>query len=205
MKERPILFSGEMVKAILKGCKSQTRRVVKGIALEWLWLDMFTPEYVALPGNYFSLYGYTGDRLWVKETWAAVWPDEDPVPLEQCNIEYKADTGDLYPGSWPAEEARGNPEAPKWRSSRFMPKWVARIWLEITSVRVERLQSITEDDTFAEGIVTGKPYTYGEGVECYRALWNKLNARRGYPWESNPWVWVIEFQRLKIKEVQDDP
>jgi hypothetical protein len=143
-------------------------------------------------------------KLWVKETYAVIWPDTDPVPIEQCTFEYRASTTDRYPGGWPEEEAKGNPDAPKWKSGRFMPKAAARIWLEVTDVRAERLQSISAQDCEAEGV---KPLTLSDGgfvplsgfdyVGAYRELWEKINKTRGYGWDSNPFVWCISFRRVE--------
>ncbi len=211
MTERPIIFSGDMVRAILDGTKTQTRRVVKpeptDYGLEWIetpegfaaWVDWG----LTLDEGQQRLcpYGVTGDRLWVRETWGAVWPDvdRDYVPLEECNIEYRADLPPGctdYPGQWPAEEARGDPDAPKWRPSIHMPRWASRIMLEITGVHVERVQDISFDDAIAEGVCVD---AHGMRSECrnwFCALWNSINAKRGYGWDANPWVWVIEFRRV---------
>jgi hypothetical protein len=188
-KERPIIFSGPMVRAILAGNKTQTRRIVKGAALSWLTESEFTPEFTANPENNLSPYGYAGDRLWVRETWQMNEPPSGAI--------YRA--GDI------AGHIDGG-----WRPSIFMPRWASRLTLEITAVRVERLQEISTADAMEEGI----PQTGGEAhaqglfnldrtpghewdnrtsVENFAVLWDTINAKRA-PWKSNPWVWVIEFK-----------
>lgn len=165
MKEKPILMSAPMINAILEGRKSQTRRVINpsiptthrswnnhGDDDLFFWTDHPTQGekgdviYRRCP------YGARCDRLWVRETFAYIWPDIDPVPLRECTIEYRADTSADYPGGWGADEARGNDDAPKWRPSIFMPRWASRITLEITDVRVERVQDISDDDAIEEGV-----------------------------------------------------
>jgi hypothetical protein len=149
-------------------------------------------------------YGQPGDILWVRETHAFIWPGTDPVPEEECNIEYKADTGSLYPGEWPAEEARGNPEAPKWQPSIHMPKWAARLFLEITDIRVERVQDISEEDAEKEGAeeMFVNPLNLGDKRKSFifgfTCLWDSINAKRGYSWDNNPWCWMIEFRRTNV-------
>lgn len=225
MKERPIIFDAESIKAILAGRKTQTRRVVnrkKREANGWT-LD-------GLPA--FSCpYGDPGDRLWVRETWATMWPDTTdngmvydddhpfgrPVRDDECSIEYRADTGHALPGDW-SEEDRDHPDCPKWRSPIHMPRWASRITLEVRSVRVERLQDISESDAIAEGAEARELYglgyaggqtltdernpavttaTLARGARGAFALrWDTINAKRGHPWESNCWVWVVEFKVL---------
>lgn len=197
MKERPILFSGSMVRAILDGRKTQTRRVATKTPLQWLNSASFTPAYVALPDNGLSPYGYADDRLWVRETWA------QPTTLDPGPTFYRAD----YPACVP----RGFENVPPaseitWKPSIHMPRAASRITLEVTGVLVERLQSISEADARAEGAylldVPGGGYKFARGeqeydtaVEAYRELWDGLNAARGFGWDTNPWVWVIEFKR----------
>lgn len=233
VKERPIIFNGEMVRAILDGRKTQTRRVVReqltadihkeveGTSPVDRWARMGNGWY---PSNQYGEtwmnvnplrcpYGVPGDRLYVRETWGALWPDMESVPLEGCNIVYRADLPPGctdYPGEWPEDEARGNPDAPKWRPSIHMPKWAARIWLEVTGVRVERLQGISEVEALAEGCsrrisvdsmgnvwdadAIGRDGSYRD---CFVLLWNEINAKRGYGWDENPFVWVVSFRVIE--------
>jgi hypothetical protein len=178
--ERPILFSAPMVRAILSGTKTQTRRVVKGMALLWLRPDGFTPEFTALPENGLCPYGQPGDRLWVREAWRA-WPD---------GVAYRADISDA--------DLADAVHAP-WRPSIHMHRAASRITLEITAVRVERLQDISEADAKAEGVtrpvpmLDDDPSTY---VDAFGDLWASINGPGS--WDSNPWVWVIEFRRVEV-------
>ena len=214
-KERPILFSTAMVRAILDGKKTQTRRVVKCIHEidrlstpdEWNagrahpkmvrfedWkgphqFHLFESDY----GSIFAMpcpYGKKGDRLWVRETWQAVSPDERYRPLDECHIIYKA--SDEHPGfcARTYEEHMGFSDTGRdicypWRPSIHMPKKHARIWLEITGIRVERLKDISPEDGIAEGV---------EHWSIFPSLWDSINKKK-HPWSSNPWVWVIEFKK----------
>jgi len=213
MVERPILFNGDMVRAILSGRKTQTRRVIRRTkCIGWLIEPGWSDEYVQHPGNHLiecCPYGSPGDRLWVRETWATVWPDIDrEYALEECDLEYRADLPPGctdYPGGWPAGEARGNPDAPKWKPSIHMPRWASRISLDVTGVRIERVQGISKRDAIAEGIRWSEAFPegyvrpglyhgFGSAQQAFQSLWDDINAKRGYSWQSNPWVWVIEFR-----------
>src|SRR5690606_20772737 len=157
-------------------------------------------------------YGQPGDWLWVRETWAPMCREADPYcwceTEEQRKrnhyIEYRADTGNPRPGDWPADIPAGE-EVPRWRPSIHMPRWASRITLEITDVRVERLQDITEADIIAEGCTVdavarwaGVPWSDMPTLHhAFRVGWDRLNARRGYGWDANPWVWAITFRRLE--------
>ena len=202
-KERPILFSAPMVRAILEGRKSVTRRPVKGAGLNWL--EDFTPDYVADPANSLCPYGKPGDRLWVRETF---------IDLRGTGVEHRPDpdgplqryayAADCRPGSH-SDEARKD-FGLKYKPSIHMPRAACRILLEITDVRVERLQDITEEQAKTEGV---RLYTdhaelgdwwHVEGIETYSAdprksfelLWSSV----GGDWNANPWVWVVEFKRV---------
>jgi hypothetical protein len=200
MKEKPILFSGEMVRAILDGRKTQTRRVVKynhmlGEPAAWCGAAV-GGAIEPIIGEYqrFCPYGAPGDRLWVRETWASFGDSASitpPVP-HQCQIRYHADNvcqwRDVPQG------ARGlYPDASfRLRPSIHMPRWASRITLEITGVRVERLNAITAGDAEQEGVDARECCR----VEAFERLWDSINAKRGYGWAVNPWVWVIEFRRI---------
>jgi hypothetical protein len=211
MNEKPILFNSEMVRAVFDGRKTMTRRVMKNPSWSKMDDDTFWSgvqvgydhklEFINCP------YGRPGDLLWVRETWAAVSPHDYPAPIEECTIEYKADTGNPYPGDWSVEDARGNPDAPKWRPSIFMPRWASRLTLRVTAVRVERVQDISKKDIIAEGVNWSESFPegytnklnkrgYGSAEAAFRDLWDSINAKRGYSWESNPFVWVVEFEPL---------
>lgn len=199
-KEHPILFSGEMVRAILAGRKTVTRRVVKP---KWKLgpCDIREigngPEVYAAGGVWLPLecpYGEPGSRLWVREAWRLTC-DTDAV----CCVAYRADgaalhylcdnggEGDPTELAGPAGELWDADEA-KWRPWIHMPRWASRITLEVVSVRVERLQDITEEDAEAEGF---------ERREHFIRLWDKLNANRGHDFSSDPWVWRVEFKRVE--------
>jgi hypothetical protein len=205
MKERPILFSTEMVQALLDGRKTMTRRVVKGAALDWLAPEIFTPEFVADPANSLCPYGQVGDVLWVRESFVKATDSEgDYVYKALSTLSKKIFT--------------------KWKPSIFMPKAACRLRLKITNVRVERLQEISEDDAKAEGIfyydsplfneVRYADYLnlasdWREAISSFRSLWDSVNgAKKGrprngsgevvdYSWSSNPWVWVVVFEKVE--------
>ncbi len=187
-KERPILFSASMVRAILDGRKTQTRRIVKDTGL-YAIDEKFHGEETANRerGNLATQckYGQPGDWLWVKETFQAHPIYGYPV----YRSDYMLENGRYGPNPVDAENW-------PWRPSIFMPRRASRITLKITSVRVERLQDISDTDALAEGI-TG--YEHGADqplpVMCYQTLWDSLNAKRGFGWNVNPWVWVLEFRR----------
>ena len=195
-KERPILFGSPMVKAILDGRKTQTRRVVfKDDCQEchqpwWCagkhWQD--GDELLHCP------YGQAGDRLWVRETWQAQNLDR------QWWHEVKREDRTSMNWAWtnPVERAY-LPMPPRWLPAIHMPRMACRITLEIVKVRAERLQDISGEDCVAEGIdclyepdtnVPADHYTR----QTFAQLWNSINTSRGYGWDINPWVWVIEFK-----------
>jgi len=198
-----------MVRALLEGRKTQTRRVVKqlqgmdpadvrlartqggypdGVRPVWE-CDFCEPDIFSTP----CPYGQPGDRLWVRETWQSVpfgphrdWPgcpDLRPQKPSEWNrtavVIWRAD------GEMPGSEI--------WRPSIHMPRWASRITLEITGVRVERVQEISEADMYAEGLDRAP---YGDPSAGFQVLWDEINGSRGYGWASNPWVWVLEFQRV---------
>lgn len=177
MNERPIIFSGEMVRAILDGRKTQTRRVVKGADV---WVDEGqTP--IKCP------YGKPGDLLWVRETFKE---------FDDGDMYYKAD--------YNYTPIHADDEEPiKWTPSIYMPRSASRITLRVKDVRVERVQEITGRDACKEGIQfrginSGPPIKgnlYKENIQHFRALWDSINAKRGYGWDKKPWVWVVEFER----------
>jgi len=130
----------------------------------------------------------------VRETWARI---DDREFGGNIYYEYKADTNDTYPGDWPEEEAKGNPDAPKWCPSIHMPREAARLFLLVKNVWVERLQEITEEDAICEGLrvgIGGLPYFSCK--DAFMGLWDGIYAKRGCGWETNSWVWVVEFEKL---------
>lgn len=188
MSEKPILFSGEMVRAILAGRKTQTRRVVRNkTALEWLD-GVFTPKFVADPGNFLSPYGYTGDSLWVREKWQA--QNQDGFWWHEIK------TGrELHNWAWtnPVEPAFDE-VPPRWLPGIHMPKPACRLWLDVVDVRVERVQEITHFDAIAEGMSVDQHAR----IE-YKNLWNEINEKRGFGWNVNPWVWAVTFNVVEVR------
>ena len=222
MKERPILFSAPMVRALLAGTKTQTRRVVKmkshqqieqrDDGTNWPWMydgERDCDSWMACH------YGQPGDRLWVKETWRTADTLDALSPsaiAEKCMdagyskpwapLQWEADgqRNREWSGFGPGNGVVVGPG--KTRVSIHMPRWASRITLEVTGVRVERLQEIDIADAQAEGVSdTGAFILDGEGNEQggpiaeYAVLWDQINGDGS--WESNPWVWVIEFKRVE--------
>ena len=190
-RELPISFTAVMIKARREGRKTVTRRVIK--PQPEVFDNAGYPDYVCLKHRY-----QVGDLLWVKETWGITRLEGIGGTLEYPNILYRADSSTRLVLNQPKVWEYCVPkENFKWRSSRFMPKWVARTWLEVVSVRPERLQDITEEDAIREGFkITGSDgRSHGhQWNEIFRPVWDSINAKRGYPWVSNPWVWRIEFK-----------
>jgi hypothetical protein len=190
---RPIIFSDEMVRAILDGRKTQTRRVAK-VTSEGCRPGLLTPLAGFVPRRpeqhvEYCPYGQPGDRLWVGETWRQAYPQTS----YSLGLVYRADRA----------KALGMDEYSQrheWRPSIHMPRWASRITLEITGVRIERLQEISEADARAEG---AEPYMHvthpsREGlrhVDGFHGLWESIHCPDS--WGANPWVWVIEFRRLE--------
>lgn len=163
MNERAIIFSQPMVRAILDGRKSQTRRLVRGKALEWLQPNMFSADFVALEQHRVCPYGYPGERLWVREA---------HYRSPEGRLAYRADAHE--------------PAALPWQRSIFMRREHSRIELEITGLRIERLQDLSDEDATAEG---------AEYWVAFREVWRKIHGAQS--WKQNPWVWVIVFTRVK--------
>ena len=265
MKETGIIMSGNHPRLILDGTKTMTRRVVKdprenqrriqrqgyghgipsiGDLQREIELTKDTPPNVPCP------YGQVGDRLWVRETWAELgWYENasDVVHLiddregderyiiyaEECQttFEWRGEDGEI-------EYTKAGYERSHWKPSIHMPRWASRITLEITEVRVERVQEITEEDAIAEGCYAEEPKTWWQGYreiqigdlgvelmhqqaigekppdsmlephkmldrpdllwtarKSFIPLWDSLNAKRGFGWSDNPWVWVISFKK----------
>lgn len=180
MKERPILFSAPMVRSILEGRKTQTRRVIKQPGLDMVesvidYNGYFTWDTFDYDLRPLCPYGHPGDRLWVRETFG-ISAHNGVVPF------YKATEAIAL--------------VYKWKPSIHMPRWASRITLEIVNVRVERLQDISAEDCIAEGVLS--TLREHDAVidlrDKYRALWESINGPGS--WEINPWAWVIEFKRI---------
>lgn len=225
--DKPILFSAEMVRAILEGRKTQTRRIVnlKGHAGQQVplrfkytiagWWSVCEGEerFITIGGEKIDggligsikcPFGKIGNRLWVRETWR-LWDSKsftsfgeplDPDVIEGSLSVYSKE----YLKSRPLDyHATNNDEGP-WRPSIHMPRWASRITLEITGIRVERLQDITEEDAKAEGVDLNGPigniseYLKWPYAYHFANLWESINGLES--WDANPWVWVIEFKRI---------
>lgn len=185
MKERPIPFNTHEVRATLDGRKSQFRRVIKHRqVLDWLCDTTITPACAPEWCQY-----QPGDRLWVRETWKrgiAIYGNQS-VDVAQ----YRATPG--VHDEADDEVKRAGWES-RWRPSIHMPRWASRITLEVTGVRVERLQEISEEDAVAEGF---GPATLTIGArDRFFETWCQLYGGRP-AWDSNPWVWVVEFRRVQ--------
>lgn len=222
VKERPILMSGPMVKAILDGRKTQTRRVVKPQPPDdfdrHCWFDAPAYGWTNEPEpaiNWFTLrcrHGLPGERLYIREKWALVQWDEDgtddwtgSIPKEPPGLGWSAHhaAGSTYEND--CLEDRGF----RWRPSIHMPRWAARIIIEVTGVRVERIQDISDADAIAEGIrrfdeTAGQSVYTWYGVDrstdrnpigAYRTLWESIHGPGS--WDANPWVWAVEFRRIE--------
>ena len=190
MTEKPIIFSGPMVRAILDGGKTQTRRVIKPqppagqYVAGCSWNKSKFAFWKGSPGKSCGCTcrpvhmapGYRGERLWVREAFTLI----DDMHGDNT-VYYMADSDELGP----------------WKSPIHMPRKYCRLFLDVKAVRVERLQDISEADAKAEGCngfdEDGIKFNAQTG---FRALWNTINDKRGYGWSVNPWVWVVEFEKV---------
>ncbi|MGO4561030.1 hypothetical protein [Rhizobiales bacterium 3FA27D7] len=215
MTDRPILFSGPMVRALLAGRKTQTRRVLSNERFASLFNGTWANEYVLDPGNQSwrdSEIRYSaGDRLWVRESLSVASNDQGVRWLS-----YAADGKDVWPTTQWHKERNSVP-------SIHMPRWASRLTLPVVDVRVQRLQDISEEDALAEGVPTEMEGNIGDEIYCslcegngvhaafgagygvtevdcaecatavqrFRNLWNGINAARGYGWDANPWVTAV--------------
>ena len=215
MKAKPILFSAPMVQAILEQRKTQTRRVLRPQPVidadgMWHWKDcQWMDGGIGFPESGVEDYApyQLGDTLWVRETftkirdietghidtfYAANKKDYDTVRSTYLCDDDGFDTGRPFP----------------WKPSIHMPKVAARLFLRVVDVWVERLQDISEEDSIREGVMPDPPIQMVNGEmgsewsakDNYQDLWDKRNVKRGHPWESNPWVWVIEFEPAEMPQ-----
>ena len=222
MAIKPILFNTEMVRAILDGRKTCTRRIAKGfIPDDALWgYTAFTPKgYISCRGVYDDGYGegfyklpyQPGDLLYVRETWGISNMDDES---KMAYIVYRASEDQENEGCrevhLPDEKFEKMYESmaesePEWRPSIHMPKEAARIWLKVTDVRVERLQDMDKMDAVKEGIDTRLCINLNHALAKFKKLWNSTIKKSDidrYGWDASPWVWVIEFELCeKPKEV----
>ncbi|QFZ68292.1 ASCH domain-containing protein [Klebsiella quasipneumoniae] len=220
MKERGVIFNGEMVRAILHGRKTQTRRIVKGtdgavkFCKEWdingeeIFVVLGEKDHTGMNpvlGALSCPFGAVGDRIWVREAFRV-----HSLATDVATLAYKASERN----SWTEQTHRvpvavcNKPATPeKWTPSLHMPRWASRILLEITDVRVERLNAISEEDARAEGIIDGGCLNCGEPEPCgcanpepdatdaFAYLWQSIYGQES--WNAAPWVWVIEFKRVE--------
>ena len=245
MKERGMIFNSEMVRAILDGRKTQTRRIMKvqpesnqlGLLLitdstkhsdigKYHWAESNATGNHVRSKLFSSPFGAVGERIWVRETWATLgnedgcyvdWEDNlckgderSAAGIYRASCEQRP--GDYGLWSIP-DDAYWKPHTKEhkfegaWRPSIHMPRWASRILLEITDVRVERLNAISEEDARAEGIIDGGCLNCGEPEPCgcanpepdatdaFAYLWQSIYGQDN--WNANPWVWVIEFKRVE--------
>lgn len=216
MKERPILFSGDMVRAILDGRKTQTRRIVNagfGISAqpvqewnspqEWFCPDGYYDSPENRVGNIIKCpYGQPGDRLWCREAFVDGYPHDPITDMPDCvdedgndkplTVWYRATESELQ---WLDDDGFSVDNVP-WKPSIHMPRKYCRLVLEVKAVRVERLQEIDETAIVSEGVDCDvfTPDRPDILQKKFKTLWNTLNAKRGYGWDQNPWVWVVEFE-----------
>ncbi len=229
-----IIMGAESVRAILDGRKTQTRRVVNSRLFieidngDELPILQDSPNFGRILMEYGRYpYGYIGDRLWVKESWKpGAWRNDGRVAIDYMASPelthtpwiHMGDQADKYIPRWlneisdigiiPNQDGRYEWEPGKspfkWKRAMHMPRWASRITLEITDIRVERVQDISICEAIDEGIPSqGVEFDPKHGsrfvdvVPEYKRLWDSLNAKRGYPWEKNPWVWVVSFKVVK--------
>lgn len=203
MKAKPILFSTPMVQALLDGRKTQTRRIVKPQPPEGMIIDdccysdssyafwktdaKGSRDYCTCDGVK-NVYGFFGEYLWVRETWCFIPDSFDGIG--DCHY-YKASQDE---SSLEYCKKYGI----KWKPSIHMPRWASRLTLKIKDVRVEQLQEITGNDAAAEGVLLDGDQDPVDVslIYAFRGLWDSINGKK-HPWESNPWVWVIEFEVLR--------
>lgn len=205
MKKRPILFNAEMVRAVLDGRKTVTRRVVKPQPILNHPYSIFLHGYTFMSADgkavraewtsreprpqgilQFCPYGSPGDRLWVRQKFRQ---------CDRCGAVNFDNSVSAFPNNCKAcDDVLG-----KWTPSIHMPRWASRILLEVVSVRVERVAEISEIDAKAEGVDpsddTWAPRGFGHR-SAFKLLWNAINYKRGYGWDKSPWVWVVEFKRV---------
>ena len=214
MRERPILFSAPMVRAILAGTKTQTRRIMKPRKDRAIGCDLACHELAGEvnAGDYMNAPWAPGDRLWVRETHAVVprtayaWS----YGVEQVIRPDDDHDAAIFRAGWDRSSSGFS-----WRPSIHMPRWASRITLEVTGVRCERLRDISEADAQAEGVertVTGDGWRryadpsweavglppFADARSSFRSLWEHINGTGS--WDANPWIWVVSFRRLDAKE-----
>lgn len=190
MTERGMIFNAEMVRALLDGRKTQTRRIMKAQPSSGVRTSPFVKSgFEDGHGKELSCpFGAVGDRIWVRETWAEAGAGAPELQLYRAN--YPDHVPSYYENLEMAEDIR-------WRPSIHMPRWASRITLEITKVRVERLKHVPRSGIIAEGYPAERAADGGEydPFLWYRDLWESIYGEGS--WQANPWVWVIEFRRIE--------
>lgn len=203
-RERPILFSAPMVRALLAGTKTQTRRIEKtSFPLGWGKPDERSLFLRGCP------YGQPGDRLWVRETWMPV--NKDGFAIGPKGADPTLGDGAIYRADIPAvseaDERRVRRAvrdvAAPWRPSIHMPRWASRLTLEVTEVRVQRLQDISEEDARAEGVDPLATFPHRPYGAAFFQLWQDINGVDTA--HANPWVWAISFKRLDQRALSPAP
>ncbi len=229
--ERPVLFSDAMVLAILERRKFQTRRVIQcdevlggpGVFLSDGSPAPLIPTRLAKDGTDHAVAcPYDAEALWVREAWRPC------MEAWRTCVEYRANGGSMNIPAGPAHDAlsalpklslrfpgaRKERHSDAWRPSIHLPRWASRITLHGITVRVERLQAISEEDARAEGVEAAGGFmatagcwrnygadgpSFGTARESFVSLWDSINAARGFPWASNPWVWVVGWERAEVR------
>jgi len=206
MTTHPILFSAPMIRALLDGRKTQTRRVIKKVGnnnhidyKNQILRRTLSTHVLEAPKLGICPHGQIGDLLWVRETWS-----HDADSLESLRAEFE----DIMPPQFPhgpyyrADGIHENTGL-KWKPCIFMPRWASRLTLRVADVHVERVQEISQTDAISEGLVVdsaGHAAPVDDDIcwtsprSAYRMLWDSINEKRGYGWAGNPWVWVIGFE-----------
>lgn len=210
MRERPIIFNGAMVRAILAGQKVQTRSVAKGVMAVHTRTGEALADIDSAGPRVPCPFGQPGDRLWVRETWMpGYYHEADHEDGPKVSVIHSADNAEATVAApsyelaeqWERQFSEDGDEAPPWRPSIHMPRWACRLVLEITAVRVERLQAISEADAIAEGLSQSDTGSWLPGPcdhpeWAFHQLWAQVYGEPA--WEANPWVWVIDFKRVEV-------
>ena len=212
-KTRPLLMSTPMVQAILEGRKKETRRIAKPEISHILTRGNQEERDIILED---CPYGVAGDQFWVRETWKLSVLNQHAGPRLALTTDYKAGGAgvnfELTEDKDREQAYRALKHGDAWRPGIHMPRWASRLTLQLTEVRAERLKFINQTGVRAEGLqectkdgylfkwgwegLPWKEWYPGGPVEAFAGLWDSLNKDRGYPWESNPWVWVLCFKEV---------
>lgn len=222
IKSRPIIFTGHSVRSILDGTKTMTRRIMKPQPSEAFSgeVGIFHPTKIARDGEeypgdpifgassndegYRFPYGAPGDHLWVKEVWRLVGWDDDYAEIEYSDgIRHRVEAGDDHDvfienatRNYPTGYDEDLSLVPN-KSPLFMSRWASRLTLEITGVKIERVQDISDADAIAEGVSPADAEIQG-GKSIFHERWNAINGKKpGCSWADNPWAWVVSFKKVE--------